>query len=224
LCSDGENWWVKAPGNPQGVRTLAAEVVVSGVGELIGAPVRPTCLVEIPSLFDWRYTAQDRLRGGIGHGSRHVDSAIVSDEWLTYSRHDDNHARQARLLGLWDLCMGGDAQWLHDPIEDFTVWSFDHGFWLGGDGYWDGDSVRSIGDREWTYDLDPTVTSRSALEAVADEIEGLDSASIRSVVERVPVEWSIDSSDLTALANVLAVRTEGVALRLRAAARTTSFA
>jgi hypothetical protein len=214
---------VKPPGNPQGNATLAAEVVVTGIGELIGAPVRPTCLVTIPSDFSWQYTAQDCLRGGIGHGSMDVQSAIVADEWSIYSSMDDNHARQARILALWDLCMGGDPQWLHDASSDFSIWSFDHGFWLGGEGDWSSSSLRGIGNREWRYDLDPAVTSARALIEVAASVERLELSTIRAVVNRVPVEWSIDRSDLSALAEVLFIRAEGVAARLRATASISNF-
>lgn len=40
-ASDGRNYWLKWPGNPHGILSLAHEMIVARVGRLIGAPVRP---------------------------------------------------------------------------------------------------------------------------------------------------------------------------------------
>lgn len=136
LASDGNTYWTKPPANPQGDRTLVTEVLVAGVGALLGAPVVPTALVDIPADLEFTYTPQHKLRAGVGHGSLDVESALQDDSWDVYSTRDDNRRRQARLLALWDLCMGGDAQWLYSALDDFSIWSYDHGFWLGGEGDW----------------------------------------------------------------------------------------
>lgn len=101
LASDGQQYWVKAPGNPQGSRTLIAEMVAYGLGRMIGAPVPDNALIEIPASFDWTYAEAHRLRGGTGHGSLNVDDVVVADEWGTYSRLDDNRRRQALILAIW---------------------------------------------------------------------------------------------------------------------------
>src|SRR5690606_25854479 len=48
LASDGNAYWIKAPNNPQGSRSLIPERVVTHIGMVIGAPVRPIALVDIP--------------------------------------------------------------------------------------------------------------------------------------------------------------------------------
>lgn len=224
LASDGHQYWVKAPNNPQGIRTLAAEVIVHGVGSLLGAPVCQTALIDIPEGMNWRFTPQHRLRGGIGHASRNVENAVVSDEWEAYSSLDHNRERQASLFALWDLCMGGDPQWLHQVTKDYSIWTFDHGFWLGGDGDWSLESLRRVGSKPWQYDLDPGVTSARALHSAADAIRALPRESIRDVTRFVPIEWGIPQEDLDELADILFVRAEGVAERLNAAAENTNFA
>jgi len=110
LASDGRQYWVKAPGNPQGSRALVAEAIAYGIGRLIGAPVPVNVLVDIPATFNWEYTRAYRLRGGTGHGSLNVEDVVVSEEWGTYSRLDDNRRRQALILALWDLCMRVDPR------------------------------------------------------------------------------------------------------------------
>lgn len=218
LGSDGQQYWVKPSGNPQGSRTLVAEAFVYGVGRLIGAPVPTNALIEIPSTFNWEYADGFRLRGGIGHGSLNVEDVVVAEEWGTYSRLDDNRRRQAYILALWDLCMGVDPQWLHQTTDDYSIWSFDHGFWLAGESDWTIDSLKKIATTPWQFDLDPGVASASGLREAADRIDSLSLATIQAVASSVPLEWETTSQELSELASILFLRTEGVAERLRAAA------
>ena len=219
LADDGSRYWVKAPGNPQGDRTLVSEVIVQGIGHLIGAPVVETCLIAIPDGTRWKYTSQDVLRGGTGHASRDISDAIVSDEWSPFTHLDGNRRRQSFLVALWDLCMGGDEQWLHEVGDDYGIWSFHHGFWLGGDGDWDIQSIRRTGTRPWVDDLDVALLSRSALRDAADAVDDLQWVHLDDVMARVPVEWGATEAELAAVAEVLFSRVEGVAERLRAASQ-----
>ena len=218
LASDGCQYWVKAPNNPQGSRTLVAEIICYGVGKLIGAPVCDNALIDIPGTLNWEFAPGYRLRGGMGHASLNVEDVIASDEWATYSAFDDNRSRQAMILALWDLCMGVDPQWLHQVAADYSIWSFDHGFWLAGEADWSIDSLRAIGVRPWQYDIDIAVASARGLRAAADRVQALTLASIRAVTAAVPLEWDATRQELRAVADILAVRAEGVAQRLRRAA------
>lgn len=218
LASDGKQYWVKPPGNPQGSRTLVAEVVAYGIGRLIEAPVPTNAFIEIPAPFNWEYADGYRLRGGTGHGSLNVEDVVVAEDWGTYSRLDDNRRRQALILALWDLCMGVDPQWLHQTTEEYSIWSFDHGFWLAGESDWTIDSLKKVGTRPWQFDLDFGVASASGLREAADQIEGLSLAAIQSVARSVPLEWNTSPQELSELASILFLRAEGVAERLRAAA------
>lgn len=218
LASDGQQYWIKPPSNPQGSRTLVAEAVAYGIGRLIGAPVPANSLIDIPGAFNWEYAEGYRLRGGIGHGSLNVEDVVVAEEWGTYSRLDDNRRRQAHILALWDLCMGDDPQWLHQTTEDYSIWSFDHGFWLAGESDWTIDALKKIATTPWQFELDPGVASASGLREAADRIDGLTLAMIQAVARSVPLEWETTPQELSELASILFLRTEGVAERLRAAA------
>ncbi|PPI53163.1 hypothetical protein C5D35_09520 [Rathayibacter toxicus] len=209
---------MKPPGNPQGSRTLVAEAVAYGLGRLIGAPVPNNVLVEIPPSLRWDYASGEYLNGGVGHGSEHIEDVVVADDWGVYSQRDDNRRRQAFILTLWDLCMGVDPQWLHQVTADYSIWTFDHGFWLAGEVDWSIDSLRKIGTSPWQYDLDPSVASASALREAADRICHLSLATIQEVTGSVPLEWGTTSGEMSELASILFLRAEGVAARLRAAA------
>jgi len=218
LASDGREYWMKAPNNPQGPRTLAAEVICSGIGRAIGAPVCESSLIDFPDTLNWEYGPALRLKGGIGHASLNIEESIVADEWETFSGLDNNRNRQALIVALWDLCMGVDPQWLHRVVADYSIWSFDHGFWLAGEVDWSVDSLRTVGLRPWQYDLDIAVASAGGLRAAADRVEALTLASIRVITDVVPLAWDTTSEELLAVAEILSLRTDGVAARLRIAA------
>jgi hypothetical protein len=177
-----------------------------------------TSLIDLSYPGSWEYYPGYMLHGGIGHASLNLVDSFPTDEWSTYSELDDNRNRQALIFALWDLCMGGDPQWLHQLKREYSIWSFDHGFWLAGEANLSIDGLRRIGDRPWLYDLDVSVASATGLLAAADRVQGLTSASIRAVTEGVPLEWGVTSEGLSAIADILYVRAESVAERLRSAA------
>jgi hypothetical protein len=217
LASDGNQYWVKAPENPQGSRTLIAEVVCYGIANLIGAPVPENALIDIPSNFDWVYAEARHLHGGTAHGSKNIADVIESDDWGTYSSRDDNRRRQALILALWDLCLGVDPQWLHKVTDDYSIWSFDHGFWLAGEVDWTLTSLRQIGMSPWQLDLETDVASATRLHEAATRIEALSLGAIQSITRSVPLEWETTSEEMSELASILFLRVEGVAERLRRA-------
>lgn len=218
LASDGRQYWVKAPNNPQGARTLIAERVVYGLGEMMNAPVPQSALIEIPPEMRWEMAPGYNLHGGIGHASLNVETAIVHDEWGTFSHDDHNRERQAAILALWDLCLGEDPQWLHQVDADMSIYTFDHGLWFGGGADWALEDLQRVGVRPWDGDLDAGVASSSGLHASAARLDGLTLEDIRSVTATVPVEWNTTEAEMSELAAVLYVRAEGVAARLRVAA------
>lgn len=219
LASDGKRYWVKAPDNPQGPRTLVAEVVSYGIGRLVGAPVPQNALIDIPDGLAWRFRDGRTMKAGVGHASLEIPNAVMSDDWAVYSALDDNRRRQAFILAVWDLCMGGDPHWLHQLTDRYSMWTIDHGFWLAGEADWDIASLRKIGVSPWVEDIDAGVASASALKEAAEAVEQIELESIRAILSAVPVDWNTTQAELYELATVLVARVEGVAERLRSAAR-----
>ena len=120
---------------------------------------------------------------------------------------------------MWDLCLGTDPQWLSHFDEDAAIWSFDHGFWLGGEADLDVAALGRIGVTSWTYDGMDTA-SQTALLAAADSIEALTEDAIQQVCLSVPVQWSTTTGELTSVGKFLSARVPGVVSRLRRAALT----
>nr|WP_146081342.1 hypothetical protein [Pseudoclavibacter sp. RFBI5] len=214
LADDHRQYWVKPPGNPQGSRTLVAEYVVSGIGSLIGAPVRETRLLEIPRHVRFEYAPGHFLRPSIAHASLNLERATIIDDWSEFTAYDHNRSRQAAILGLWDLCLGGDPQWLHAADDDYSIWSFDHGFWLAGEADWTVASIERVGDRAWLQELDARRLSRASLLSTAEAIRGLQIDSVEAVVRGVPLSWDTSQHEMSELARVLCGRAPAVADRL----------
>ena len=215
LADDRKAYWVKVLGNPQGDQILVTEAVVSGVGRLIGAPTRPTTLVEIPLEFAGvSYGGGRRFRAGIAHGSLHLARSEERDV-IEYQRRDGNESRRGPLAALWDWCMGADPQWLYDLENDYSIWSFDHGFWLGGDGGdWDAAMLKRLVGHPWPWSEGVSTVNPSSLRECAGLLRGVSSLDILSVLAGVPREWGTDDHTLETLGWFLYNRRMQVATRL----------
>lgn len=220
IADDEQQYWVKPANNPQGARSLIPERIVTGIGHLIGAPVRPIALVDIPADMTYVYQPGYSLRPGVAHGSRNLTPVMLVDDWRGKASRDGNRGRAAFISALWDLCLGTDPQWLSHFDEDAAIWSFDHGFWLGGEADLDVEALRRIGSSPWAHDgLD--TASREALLSAATSISALTSDGIQEVCHSVPLQWSTTANELTSVGDLIFARVPGVVERLQQAARST---
>lgn len=217
VTTSGKKFWIKTVGNPHGDHSLAAEQIVSAVGRLIGAPVRPTALIQIgDGLEDWKHGDGRLLRAGIGHGSLLLEGDPMESDILEHLNEDDNRRRQPAIIALWEWCLGQDAQWLYAHSDENSIWSFDHDCWFDGH------------ERPWTAaHLTTVVNSRSELLApptgmdpdrfseVADVIEAVQPNQLLEAVAAVPEAWPIETPELETVAWFLYARRRTVADSLR---------
>lgn len=216
LADDGRQYWVKVPGNEQGNQVLVNEVIVGELGRLLDAPVRERVLITIPAaITGWaEFPIPSSARPLLAHGSLHLPNAIDADE-LRHTRRGQNTERQAALVGLWDLCVGEDPQWLYDTSAADAVWSYDHGLWFTtGEGDWDEGVLAKLLDVVATLPNIPRAIDKPRLRAMAADIRGLTPEALLSVMSAVPVEWGTDDRDLEAMAWFLFRRRGPVADRL----------
>ncbi|GAA3773889.1 hypothetical protein GCM10022240_27180 [Microbacterium kribbense] len=216
LGANGNQYWVKVPNNGQGSQVLVNEVIVGEVGKLIGAPVRERVLVTVPpGVTTWSdFPVAASSVPLLAHGSLHVPHAVDDDE-LTYTRRDDNARRQAAMLGLWDLCVGEDPQWLYETTAAYSVWSYDHGLWFAtGEGDWDAAVLNKLLHVDASFPHPPKGISVRALRETATRISSLTSGELLTAMSAVPVEWGTGDEDLEAMAWFLFSRREPVAHRL----------
>lgn len=217
VADDERQYWIKPANNPQGPRSLIPERVVARIGEKIGAPVRPVALVTIPPGLQFTYQPGYSLRPGLAHGSLHLDETMLVDDWRGKAARDNNRRRAAFIAALWDLCLGTDEQWLSHFPEDAAIWSFDHGFWLGGEVDLSLAALRRVGDTPWEIDTLDTA-STVALRQAAAEVAALEREDFIEACASVPIEWGTTESEMSELADLLYNRKSGVAERLLQAA------
>lgn len=215
LADDGEFYWIKSIDNPQGLQSIVNEVLVSRIGEMLGAPVRPTKLISVsPSFAGWSMADGWPLGAGIAHGSLRLANTVEDDE-LRHVRMDDNARRHAQIVALWDLCMGDDPQWLFDLDAERSTWSFDHGFWFGGELGWTIDQLDRDADRGWAWPGSVRGIDSSELVRMADAIAGLSPELVMDAISGVPVEWGVIDEDLEAIGWFVHHRRVQVSERLR---------
>lgn len=218
VASDNRLYWLKVPGNHQGDQVLVNEAIVQGVGRLLGAPVRERALIRVDPMIAsaWDdYPARPSSSPVIAHGSLHVEGA-VDDDRLKYTRSGDNPERQARLLGLWDFCVGEDPQWLFETGASYATWSYDHGLWFTtGEGDWDAQVLEQIIDVDASWQSPPPGLSKTAIVAMAGKISALTPDELLGVMSAVPLEWGTGDRDLESMAWFLYRRRDAVAARLQ---------
>lgn len=224
LGSDGQQYWVKVPGNGQGDQVLVNEVIVGEIGRLIGAPVRERVLALVPpSVTTWsEFPVAASPIALVAHASLHVPDAVDDDD-LRYVKRDDNARRQAAIAALWDLCLGEDPQWLYETAAAYSIWSYDHGLWFTtGEGDWNESILERLVTVDGSMRSLPRGLDREELGQVAERIAALSVDDLLSVVSAVPVEWGTDDGNLEAMAWFLYHRRAPVATRLRQLAQAPS--
>jgi hypothetical protein len=220
LASDDKQYFIKCldacpPGEGA---SLAIELVVTRMGELISAPVCTTSLIRIPDeLAGWQYRPGKPLQAGLAHASRALDRADEGREQLNYRANDDNRRRHVGVYALFDWCFGWDQQWLYDLTYDRTVYSHDHGLYLppGGKGYWKRAGLEAMVGRPHVLPDSQEGLDPEAVVEVASALEKIDRDSLIEVLRTVPSSWPVRDTDLEDLGWFLEARAPEVAARVR---------
>lgn len=223
LCAadDGERYWVKFPGNPQGTQTLVVEAVVAEMGKLMGAPVLDAVRLKVPDAWVGSPYGPDglhKIEPGLAHGSPLIETVSAREDVLTFARRDGNARRIPRLIVLWDWAMGEDEQWLYDEDANSSIWSFDHGWWLdAAHGPWTSAGLATVASQPWEMpgEIPRSIHPEEFFEA-ADAIEAISEEQVSLAVSRVPRSWEPDDALLGDLAATVHSRRSGVAARARA--------
>ncbi|MDK8305861.1 hypothetical protein QP866_02370 [Corynebacterium imitans] len=127
-ADDGNAYILKFLTNDHGPEATINEVVVSMVGEAIGAPVAPWSIVRVPE--DLRQIINGRIiEPGLAFGSRVLPTVGVDRMGPTIANvnRDGNINRIPQLIALWHLCNALDIQVVFDSSEDNKIYSVDHG-------------------------------------------------------------------------------------------------
>lgn len=198
---------------------LTTELVVAGVGRLLGAP---TCRSQVIKITDelaalgWEFRPGTSLTAGLGHASEAVPDATEVRGAPGRRSDDDNRRRHVGLAAVYDLCWGADDQYLHSTTDLWKIYSHDHGHYLPGGPQWSADVLRSDADLDHEVPFDFAGLRADDVEEVAAAVDRLNRSALASVILGVPTEWGTPDEDLAALGHFLETRTGPVAARLRA--------
>ena len=218
VASDGRQYWVKPQNNGQGVRVPVTEQIIGRIGLLIGAPTCATHTVEIPpDLAGWEFRPGLRLEAGIAHASLAVPDAVETRE-IARRGENSNATRHVGIIALYDLCWGGDPQWLTSTSREYEYFSHDHGWYLPPEGpnWTEADMTTSLDvPHEFQDPLGGAGLDRTAITAIAARLDGITQANIVGVLSRIPRAWSVSDAELEAAGHFVLHRAPLVADRLR---------
>ena len=216
-ADDGHLYWMKPQGNPHGPTSLLAERIVSAAGDWLEAPVVTSSLLHLPAELAAQVRFRDATvaRPGLAHGSLAIRTVSHEGRELKFLGRDSNSTRGARFIALWEWCGGEDAQFLYDAQNRSSLYSFDHGMWLGGGGDWKPADLlqQTAYVPSWSHSL--SRLSSSEFLNVADKLETFDEAAARSLADSVPVEWGLEAADVFIVTDWLQSRAPQVARHLR---------
>ena len=217
VYADDDNAYIlKFLKNDHGPEATINEVVVSVIGEAIGAPVAPWSIVRVPE--GLRQIIDNRIiEPGLAFGSRVLPTVGVDRMGTTFVNvnRDGNINRIPQLIALWHVCNALDIQVVFDSSEDHKIYSVDHGFWFGSHPYpWGLD--RSSGFPE--IDQVPLLREPIADECWDRAIQGLDNLD-DSLKERIfsaiPSEWNVARTDVEILVDFVISRKSSAISELR---------
>jgi hypothetical protein len=216
-CDDNRLYAVKFVQNQHGDgRGVATEQFIGLLGELIGAPVAPVELVEVPQALTDELL-RDRAAHyldfdpapGVHHGSRW---AADHSERAAVDHVDANRESFGALdvLYTWATC-SGDQQFIYSNAAPHTVLSVDHTLFLPGGFGW---SAATLAAAKAALTQDATLapfglTPEDRAEALG-KLGALTPASLAEVVARPPDSWGVTMQDRVALAEFLWERKDPV--------------
>jgi len=201
LTTTDEFYWCKMSNNPQGLETVVFEVIVTVIGQALGAPIPNGALVELPEpIADFFYRDGTRISTS-GFGSQLVPGVIESDQ-VQHERKDGNPERLPRLFALCELCMACDFQIMYEDRAEHRAYGFDFGYWLDNDEPgWTLDAVYKGRDRRYTASTWTGIQFRAdALLDARNSVENLAERDIAVAIASVPDEWAAEMGGLSGVA------------------------
>lgn len=204
-CSDGQTYVVKYLGVP-GVdmsHALVTEHVAGRLGPLLGCPIPPCALVNIPAALTALEPQLAHVVPGPSHGLRYMRDC-GEREVIGAPRTDQNRASYGPLALLYGWFHASDHQ-IISSTADQSIYSVDHGLFLPGSHNWTSATLATAGPPV----PEPLFAQHCRTDQIEDASAKLASISnemIADAMSSVPVEWGVADSDLTALGEYLSQR------------------
>ena len=217
LASDHRIYFVKSAQNfrETHAKQLAVEFVVARLAASIHAPVPESSLIRIPEELQFPLKNGSVLQPGLAHANLDVTENEF-ERLNTYIDKDDNRRRFAGLIALFELCFGGDLQWLCDKQNDMSIFTHDHGHYLPPNGgSFNVELMKQVVDTQHPFPIQIEGLLPADLAYYADQIEALQRSTLVDIMNEVPISWAVTNEDLETLGWFLERRRPLVAKRLR---------
>jgi len=141
---------------------------------------------------------------------------VDQTETLSHRHRDENAARHAGILALYDWCWGDDVQWLIGLTDDDRYYSHDHGYFFpDGEGWTEGSLMQNVHVPHQFADNDVGISPESVKQLVI-ALRAITPDALRAELVKIPESWPVTDSDLECLGYFLEQRAPEVADRLLA--------
>lgn len=217
-CDDERDYIVKDPNNTQGTRVLFNDHASARFARMIGAPVPPCRLVNVPPelVAGVTFSNGKPAAGGVCHGSEWMAEVRSSVGGADHASPPENRCR-ATVLGVLFTILGiGDRQYLYAIKDPKLLYSVDHGFAFGGQPDW---TVAGLGGTatptavEW---IDGASMEPAVVRWIARHLRAITPRTLAAVAAGVPASWGVSDPERIAALEYLSTRLGAVITLLRA--------
>lgn len=216
LATDGKYYWCKQIHTNHGWQSTVNEVVVSVIGQRLGAPVCNWAILNVPAELAETRLETVALGSAPVFGSEivHFGDRLPSEDVWSGVSEDNNYERIPRLVALMLLCNAQDFQYLIEFEGNRSVWAFDFGMWFDSlESNWGLSPIDELAGRTVLPALRESIPTTKWREAIA-AVNNLDDTLWADVLAAIPEEWGVDQGDIDKLVGYAMSRREYTINRL----------
>ena len=199
-CDDGKKYVLK--GAHCG-KAIVNEQIVARLGALLGAPVCPTLLVEIPAELCNIEPQMNDISPGLAHAIEYIDDCSER-AGIDHTGLRENRERFASLQVLYTWMFAGDHQLIYRTSPPHLVYSVDHGHFFPGGPNW---TVQSIAGVTAILQYDTMFNAAAITSAERTNtlscLGRLSDREIDDIVAIPPSSWGIDHAERVALSTMI---------------------
>lgn len=202
-CDDGKKYVLK--GAHCG-KAIVNEQIVARLGFLLGAPVCPTLLIEIPEELCNIEPQMNDISPGLAHAINFIDDCSER-AGIDHTGVAENRERFAHLEILYTWMHAGDHQLIYRTTPPHLVYSVDHGHFFPGGPDW---SVQTLASAAAILQYDQVFTvaaiTRAERSNVLAKLTAITDTQIDEIVAGPPASWGIDLIERAALSAMIKSR------------------
>jgi hypothetical protein len=177
------------------------EHVAGRLGALVGAPIPPIALIEVPQELIDLNPDMNHFHAGAAHGSRSIANVSERINDISHSQQPENRPRFAALAVFHGWLLAGDRQFLYGNEPPNLVYSVDHGHFFPGGPNWTTGSLTSAPAATLAGDL--VTACALTKQELSPPVAALNASTPEQIAEAVanpPSAWGVGLIERTQLA------------------------